>query len=82
MGSLDGRTEREYEARAVTDGQYAIALALHAVANAIAANAHAIHRLGNADAATPMGALEALGKEIHDSRQALIEALYDMKGDQ
>jgi len=29
--------------------------------------ARAIHRLGNADASTPMGGLEALGKVIKDS---------------
>jgi hypothetical protein len=34
---------------------------LFAIARAIDGLTHAVHRLGNADAATPMGAMEAFG---------------------
>ncbi len=37
-----------------------IAVGLHAIADSI-------HKLGNADAATPMGALELFGKTLSDS---------------
>ena len=43
-------------------GLYAVAAALEKISGSIDELSHAVHRLGNADAATPMGGLEALGK--------------------
>ena len=40
--------------------------------------AHALHRLGNADASTPMGGLEALGKVIKESNERIAEAIGDL----
>jgi hypothetical protein len=42
---------------------------------ALAAIARAIHWLGNADAATPMGALEALGLAIKDGDDRIAESI-------
>ena len=39
--------------------------------------AHALNRLGNADAATPMGGLEAHGKAILDSSERLAGAIEE-----
>ncbi|HUT18734.1 MAG TPA: hypothetical protein VM366_06200 [Anaerolineae bacterium] len=40
--------------------------------------ARAIHRLGNADASTPMGGLEALGKVILESNEHIAMAIGDL----
>ncbi|MGE5618093.1 MAG: hypothetical protein ACM3US_02415 [Sphingomonadaceae bacterium] len=40
--------------------------------------AHAIKLLGNADAATPMGGLEALGKVILESNGAIADAISEL----
>ena len=37
--------------------------------------AHAVHRLGNADAITPMGGLEALGKELGEGLSRVADAM-------
>ena len=60
--------QKEFRDRAEDDGQYAIAYALLRVARAI-------DRLGNADAATPMGGMEALGKVVGDQLEAIASAL-------
>ncbi len=39
--------------------------------------ADALHRLGNADASTPMGAIEALGGTILSGAETIAEALRD-----
>ena len=44
---------------------------LFAIARGLAAVAEAINRLGNADAATPMGAIEMLSKEVRDGFSSL-----------
>ncbi len=51
------------------------AAALFAVAWAIGELTHAVHRLGNADAATPMGGLEALGKVVENAAETIAMAL-------
>ena len=38
--------------------------------------AYALHRLGHADAATPMGAIEDLSAQIKEGAQAIAGALY------
>lgn len=40
--------------------------------------ADALYRLGNADAATPMGGLEAHGKAILDASEKIAAALHDV----
>jgi hypothetical protein len=55
----------------VVDGLFAIAQALDSVA-------HAIHRLGNADACTPMGAIEAHSKHIGEKMDGLIDAIREI----
>jgi hypothetical protein len=52
-------------------GQYAIAVAILSLARAI-------DRLGNADAATPMGGLEALGDCILKANSSVAVALHDV----
>jgi hypothetical protein len=47
------------------------AAALHAIARAL-------HQLGNADAATPQGALEAHGGAILQGTQLIADALHDV----
>ena len=47
-------------------------------AEALLAVAHAIHRLGLADAATPFGALEALMMETKDSSERIASALGEI----
>lgn len=58
----------------VTDGLFEIAHALDRLANAIG-------RLGNADAATPMGAIEAFGAHIGEKLDALTGAIESLSGD-
>jgi hypothetical protein len=57
----------------VVDGLFAIAKALDGVA-------HAIHRLGNADACTPMGAIEAYGQHMGEKMDGLIDAIREIAG--
>ena len=48
-----------------------------ALAGGLYAIARAIDRLGNADAATPMGGMEALGKVLADSIDGLAAVLAE-----
>ena len=48
------------------------------VADALHDVASAIHRLGNGDAMTPMGGMEAHGKAILDAAKRIGEALEDV----
>lgn len=61
-------SDSNFEAANVVDGLYSIAKALHHVAKAI-------EKLGNADAATPMGGLEALGQVMKEGFHDLATAL-------
>lgn len=45
------------------------------IVDAVLSIGRAIDRLGNADAATPMGAIEALGKAIHDGSERIAQSL-------
>lgn len=45
------------------------------VANGLFAIARALHRLGNADASTPMGGLEALGAAQKEGAERIASAL-------
>ena len=47
-------------------------------AEALLAVARAIDRLGNADAATPMGGLEALGAVMKEGSELIAAALNDI----
>ena len=49
-----------------------------AVAEALAMVARAIHALGNADAATPMGGLEALGAVIKEGDERIVDAIGEL----
>lgn len=51
--------------------------ALFDIADALRAVAHQIKYLGNGDAATPMGAIEAYGKHIGEKLDDLIAAIGD-----
>ena len=62
----------EWEHEATHDGKYAIASALMAVAEAI-------HRLGTNNAATEMGAIEALSKELRDGFSVLADAMSEIE---
>jgi hypothetical protein len=53
------------------DGRYAIAYALLQLASAQEHTARALERLGTADAATPMGAIELLAGEVKQVSQAI-----------
>ena len=46
--------------------------------DAVRAVARSIQRLGNADAMTPMGGLEALGKVLSESIDGLADAMRDV----
>jgi hypothetical protein len=46
-----------------------------AIAAALFALTHALDRLGNGNAATPMGAIEALGMHIGEKLERLADAL-------
>lgn len=52
--------------------------AILVLAEAVSANARAIRLLGNADAATPMGGLEALGKVVVDASERLAGAISEL----
>lgn len=60
----DTKREIAIEARASADGAFAIAFALLRMTDAFKGIAGALHRLGTADAATPMGAIEVLSGEV------------------
>ena len=50
----------------------------HDEQGALLAIARAIQCLGNAEASTPMGGLEALGKVIKESNERIAEAIGDL----
>jgi hypothetical protein len=54
-----------------------VADALFEVADALKEIAHALDRLGNGDAMTSMGAMEAHGKTVSDAIHALAQASSD-----
>lgn len=67
--------DREWERRADDgDGQFAIAVGLLAVARAI-------KNLGNGDAATSMGAIEAFGMHVGEKMDALTSAIHSAADD-
>ena len=68
FGSDAERDDEGSRGANVVDGLFAMARALDRVANAI-------HRLGNADANTPMGGLEALGAVLKDGLAQIAIAL-------
>lgn len=70
MAKEELRTLFEKKARAGEPG-FAIAWALMDLADAQEATARAIQRLGNADASTHFGAIEALGMEVGKVAEAL-----------
>jgi hypothetical protein len=51
---------------------------LYAIAGAISDLAHAIHRLGTNDAATPMGAIEVLSVEIKEGTSRVADAIGEV----
>ena len=63
--------------RVSTDGAYAIAFAILELAKAQNRLASNVQRLGNADAATPMGALEAFGAHMGEKLDAIALALSE-----
>lgn len=63
----------EARARADNGGSYAIAYALLQQTHALAQVARALRDLGNGDAATHMGALEALGAQIEKAANIIVD---------
>lgn len=57
------------------DAGFAIAYALIDLTDAQEATAKALQRLGMADAATPMGAIETLALEVKNAARLLTEAM-------
>lgn len=62
--NIDDRLWKSICAKAEKDGQYATAVGLVMIAEAIHS---AAYLLGNANAATPMGAIEGLGFKLCES---------------
>jgi hypothetical protein len=52
--------------------------ASEAIADALGTVARSIDCLGNGDASTPMGAIEALGKVLADQIRQISSALFDV----
>lgn len=63
--------------KARTDGSFAIAYGLLRLADAQENTATQLKNLGNADAATPMGAIEGLGALLGNRLTALTDAIRD-----
>ena len=63
------------EDKARTDAGYAIAFALMRLARAQESLALHVKYLGNGDAATPMGAIEAFGAHLGEKIDLLAEAI-------
>lgn len=61
-------SDRNLEPANVVDGLFAIARAVDRLANAI-------HKLGTADAATPMGAIETHNIAVRDAAERIAEAI-------
>lgn len=65
-------SDRNLEAANVVDGLFECSRALHRIADAL-------QRLGNADASTPMGGLEALGAVHKEGYELLASAISEAK---
>jgi hypothetical protein len=63
------------------DGAFAIAFALMRLAKQQERTANALNRLGLADAATPMGAIEALGVMIKEGADRIASAIEEHSPD-
>lgn len=61
------------------EGSYAIAYALLRLAEAQKDSAIALKDLGLADAATPMGAIEFLSREIRDTGRSIADAISELQ---
>lgn len=72
---------RESEIREEMEGAPHLTLALFHVALALQDIAYALRALGNADAATPMGAMEAHGKCVLDAADKIAAAIYETRGE-
>jgi hypothetical protein len=72
--------EDHFENMAGKDGLFAIAFALLQLVEAQQEIAYQIKKLGNADAATPMGAIEAFGAHIGEKLDALAGAVSEGNG--
>lgn len=78
MSIHEQRADDCWEIAMQTDGKdaalWAVAAGLFAISQA---NYAAAKHLGNGDASTPMGAIEALGKHIGEQLQSIAVALGD-----
>ena len=63
------------EEKARADSGYAVAFALLRLADVQRRLVVEVNRLGNADAATPMGAIELLGKTVGEKMEMMGEGL-------
>jgi hypothetical protein len=75
---LDHITREIIEDKAENDGLFAIAAAILDLADAQGATARALRDLGNADAGTPMGAIEAFGVVVSEGLEGLALAIGDL----
>ena len=67
-------TQREFE-NYVANGIEPLPAAILVLATEMGSIAYALRALGNADAATPMGAIEALGKVIIETGEIIANAI-------
>lgn len=74
MTSAEYAASEELE-RVGLEGQSEIAYALVRIANELSSVAYALRALGNADAATPMGALEAFGLVMKEGMERIADGL-------
>jgi hypothetical protein len=74
---IDPKIEATIENRAESSPEWAKAYALLLIARGQGEIAAALHRLGTADAATPMGAIEFLSLEIKNGFERLASAIED-----
>lgn len=70
--------EQQIEEKAPRDPGFAIAYALLLLAQAQERTASAVRALGNGDAATSMGAIEALGMHLGEKLDSLDNAARDI----
>jgi hypothetical protein len=63
------------------EGAFAVAFALLELARAQDRTATALKNLGNGDAATPMGAIEALGAVLKDGAEQIADAISGLRPD-
>jgi hypothetical protein len=62
----------------VSDSNFEAANIVDVIANGSTAIARALNRLGNADASTPMGGLEAHGAAILEAADKIAGAIHDL----